>query len=89
MRKTLVTRARADREEYRKQIGLMSVLCVEIAGLHQARHDVKSALGFYEEALKNDRSNVPALLALSRMRLNSGDIDACQQSCQTSYQTAA
>ena len=81
MRKTLVTRARADREEYRKQIGLMSVLCVEIAGLHQARHDVKSALGFYEEALKNDRSNVPALLALSRMRLNSGDIDACQQSC--------
>jgi hypothetical protein len=59
MRKTLVTRARADREEYRKQIGLMSVLCVEIAGLHQARHDVKSALGFYEEALKNDRSNVP------------------------------
>ena len=81
MRKSLVLRARADREEYKKQIGLMSELCVEIAGLHQARHDVKSALAFYEEALKNDRTNVPALLALSRMRLNSGEIDACQQSC--------
>jgi tetratricopeptide repeat protein 21B len=81
LQSTLVTRSRGDPEALRTQQVALAGLCLTIAEEYRRAHSVESAAEFFDEALKHDEGNLPAMLALARLRLSTGDVDGCQQMC--------
>ena len=78
---TLVTRSRGDAEALRTQQVSLAGLCLTVAEEYRKMHDVDKATEMYNEALKHDEGNLPAMLALAKLLLNTGNVDGCQQMC--------
>ncbi|GBG28211.1 Tetratricopeptide repeat protein 21B [Hondaea fermentalgiana] len=49
----------------------------------RVQKDEDQAIALYNEALRHDSSNVPAMLALAKLHLRSGDLERCHAQCVT------
>jgi tetratricopeptide repeat protein 21B len=78
----VVTKARGDSPEVlQKQRQMAATICIELGDFYAAQRNADKAITFYNESLKHDETNVAAMMALSKIYLGRGDLDACEQQC--------
>ena len=81
---TVLSRARAESaDQVPAQRTEAAAVNFVLGGYYELAHDGDAALGAYAEALKHDEGHEKAMLALARLQLNRGDVDAAQQHCVT------
>ena len=66
----------AEREEEQQEAA--AELCLEAGRHHELNHDAAGALDAYEAALKHHDAHEGAMLALARLQLTRGEVDAAQ-----------
>jgi len=80
----VLTRVRVEApDQLASQREVAASLCSQLASYHEWQKDTDRALGFYEEALKHQESHERAMLALARLHLNRGELEAAQNQCVT------
>lgn len=58
-------------------------LCHRMAVFYEERvHDARQAADFYGEAVKHDEGHRESLLALAKLHMAAGELDACSQRCK-------
>lgn len=65
-----------------QQRGIAANICLELGEHYSASQPTSDkALTFFNEALRYDEANERAMLALARLYLGRGEVDACEQQC--------
>jgi len=84
LQNTILSRIRAEQPDYvREQRAVASTICYTLAEYNDEQKNVDKALSFYNEALKHDDGHEKSMLALAKLHLARGELDACQHQCVT------
>ena len=67
----------------REQRDIAAVLCYRLAEFYKSINDSDKSLLYYNESLKHNEGHEKARLALAKLHLQNGDLDACQSQCVT------
>ena len=81
---SLLARVRVEAsDQLSSQREVAAEICFQIGRMHELLRDPAQARTFYEEALKHDDAHEKGTLALARLHLVSGELDAAQTLCTT------
>lgn len=80
--KEVLPRVKGEESEVvQQQKDVAATICQRLADYFADLNDTDKALGYYQEALQNDPSHESSILALAKLHLKRGELDACQHQC--------
>lgn len=82
LQNSVLQRIRGEQSDFvRQQKGVAANICYELGNNYNAHNQPDKALQYYNEALRNDESHEKSILALAKLHLARGELDACQNQC--------